>query len=610
MMTFDYETEGIVGNPIVNPPRPVGVSIKFDDGPSRYYAWGHPTENNCSFEEGSAALITALACDKTWLAHNAPFELAVTNKWIVPLQFDPVNFHDTQYLLFLINPYASTFSLKPSAERILGIPPTEQDELQEWILAHVPGATKKTWGAYISCAPGNLVGKYAGDSQRTGVPGDTDRTYLLYQKLRPQIEQHGMWAAYQREQKLMPIMFRSSQHGIRIDRARLEEDTERYGKILAKCDDMIRAELGAPNLSVDSDAQLVEALTNAGAVTKWILTPKGAPSVSRANLSRVLKDPGLFKLLDYRGTLVTILGTFAGPWLEFSRGDNRLHTQWNQVRGDRTTRDVAGTRTGRLSSMEPNFQNVIVEYPAPPDPGFLSLMDMRSYMLPEEGHVWLKRDFSAQEMRIMAHFAEGKLYEAFRRDPKTDPHKEVQQIIHDVAGLDLERKHVKITGFGIMYGRGAENLGYALDLDHAAAVQLRNAYYFALPEVRKLADNCKRRGQTGGAVRTWGGRLYYREPSEARDMSYKLLNYLIQGSAADQTKESIIDWEEIREPDDTFLATVHDENNISAPEEDAAPAMIRLRESMDRDRFDVPFMSEGFVGKTWGGIQAYDPLFQ
>jgi DNA polymerase I-like protein with 3'-5' exonuclease and polymerase domains len=90
-------------------------------------------------------------------------------------------------------------------------------------------------------------------------------------------------------------------------------------------------------------------------------------------------------------------------------------------------------------------------------------------------------------------------------------------------------------------------------------------------------------------------------------LSYKLLNYLIQGSAADQTKQSIIDWHyDIRKPSDIFLATVHDENNIAAPLEDLAPAMYRLRTAMDMDRFDVPFRSEGFAGPNWQEIQPYE----
>jgi DNA polymerase I-like protein with 3'-5' exonuclease and polymerase domains len=88
------------------------------------------------------------------------------------------------------------------------------------------------------------------------------------------------------------------------------------------------------------------------------------------------------------------------------------------------------------------------------------------------------------------------------------------------------------------------------------------------------------------------------------DFSYKLLNYLIQGSAADQTKEALIDWHENRDWETVFLATVHDEINISAPEGDWKGRMGLLRDCMNRERFDVPMLSEGFVGPNWQDIEA------
>jgi len=126
LRTFDFETEAIVGNPIYNPPRPVGVSIKRNGDGSEYLAWGHPTENNCTWEEGKAKLIAFLKEDPEWLAHNAPFEDAILRKWFGVKKGNYLKFNDTQYLLFLTNPYAFSLSLKPSAERVLGIPPDEQ----------------------------------------------------------------------------------------------------------------------------------------------------------------------------------------------------------------------------------------------------------------------------------------------------------------------------------------------------------------------------------------------------------------------------------------------------------------------------------------------------
>lgn len=611
MLTIDFETEAIVGNPVHNPPKPVGVSIKMGSAPSKYYSWGHPTQNNCTFAKAKSILLAAIKrADKAdgWLAHNAPFECAVLREYFGYAPTDPLKVHDTQYLLFLTDPYAYTFALKQSAERVLGLPPDEQTDLMNWVLAHVPGSKKSDWGAYIAKAPGELVGKYA--------CGDTDRTFLLYEHLMPIVEREGMLPAYQREQKLMPIMTRSTLHGVRLDVPRLSRDLEIYTKAMHMAEEYIHGVLG--DFNIDSDAELAASLDRAGMVTQWVLTPTGKKSTARKNLAGNIRDPDLLAYLAYRGVLSTCLGTFAEPWLQMAAGDGRLHAQWNQVRGAKGgDGDMSGTRTGRMSCRDPNLTNIPNDFEGLviPEaiqafldgcrlPGLYHVPHMRLYMLPEIGHVWLKRDFSAQEMRILAHYTEGKLYEAFQQDPSTDPHVAVQRIILDNSGIDLIRKYVKITGFGIMYGRGIPNLAGALGVSIEEGKQTRDAYFAAMPEVRQLSYETRNRGKRNQPIVTWGGRKYYREPHPERDLSYKLLNYLIQGSAADQTKQSLIDWSENSENYDLLMAPVHDEINISAPEECADESMCILREQMNKPRFDVPFLSEGYRGPNWSDIES------
>jgi DNA polymerase-1 len=394
---------------------------------------------------------------------------------------------------------------------------------------------------------------------------------------------------------------------VRLNVERLEKDIEVYRRAQKASDEYIFGRLG--EFDLNKDAQLAAALDKAGMVTEWVLTPTGKRSVARKNLVGRVSDPEVLKHLAYRGVIETCLGTFAEPWLAQARAEGgRVHPQWNQVRGDKgSDGDISGTRTGRMSCRAPNLQNPPNDFEDLDIPvGQPQMMHMRAYLLPEEGHTWLKRDFSAQEMRIMAHFAEGKLYEAFKQDPKTDPHDAVKALIHEHTGLDLPRKHVKITGFGIMYGRGVSSTAAALGITDLEGKNVRDAYYSALPEIRGLSSSTRQRGKNGGFIRTWGGRIYYREPNDERDLSYKLLNYLIQGSAADQTKQAIIDWEHIRKPNEILLAAVHDELDICAPMGSEADAMYRLKEAMDHPRFDVPFASEGFWGPNWSDLEKYD----
>lgn len=616
MITIDFETKGIDGNPIWNPPEPVGVSIKLGAEPSRYWAFGHPTGNNCTRQEATAALLSAL--DKAgpgtpgWLAHNAPFETSVLREHFGYVAPEPLLVNDTQYLLFLTDPYAFSFSLKPSAERVLGLPPSEQEEVRDWLLAHQPMKsqgitigtskdetdTKHFWARYICLAPGDLVGRYA--------EGDTDRTYLLYEKLMPQVIELGMLEAYQREQKLMPILAESSLRGVRINEEKLDADIKIYRAAQTISDQYIFSRLG--DFDINKDAELAAALDRAGQITEWVLTPTGRRSVARKNLVGRVKDPLILHHLAYRGVLETCLGTFAEQWLAQARREGgRVHPQWNQVRGDRgTDGDISGTRTGRMSCRGPNLQNPPNDFESLVIPaGQPPMMQMREYLLPEEGHVWVKRDFSAQEMRVLAHFAEGKLFEAFRANPRTDPHEAVQKMIRELTGIELPRKHVKTTGFGIMYGRGVAATSAALGISDDEGDLVRRSYYAALPEVKELSTSTRQRGRAGGFIRTWGGRIYYREPNPDRDLSYKLLNYLIQGSSADQTKQSAIDWEHLRRPEEKLLCLVHDEANISVPIGSEKEAHYRLSTAMDAPRFDVPFASEGYTGPNWAHLEKH-----
>lgn len=611
-ITLDFETHAIVGNPIVHPPRPVGLAVWVPGQEPAYLAWGHPSGNNCSWYDANKYLRTIIReTNHPLLFHNAGFDAAVAGEeFLDGVDNFPVRkwerIHDTMYLLFLADPYSSTLALKPSADRYLGMAAVEQDELYAWILSNIPEATKKTAGAFISRAPAELVSRYA--------IGDVIRTRNLFDLLHAKIIQEGMEEAYDRERRLFPITFDGTRRGIRINRDLLSRDSEQYTEALGKSSDMLSSILGISSSDIDSDEVLADGLERAGAVTEWTLTKTGKRSMSKDNLRIV--NPEVKTLLDYRSGISTCLQTFMRPWLEFSKEDGRLHPNWNQVKQsyDQFSNKKKGTQTGRLSSDHPNFQNVPSEFtdakgnPLPVPDGLLPYPVMRRYCLPEEGHVWLKRDFSSQEIRILAHFEDGQLCEAYRANPDLDPHQMARELINSMVGVMYARKDIKITGFSIVYGTGANGLSLQLGRLYQEAYEIKEAYLSAMPGIRELMRDVQRRGKSGQPIRTWGGRIYYVEPSreiagQVRDFAYKLLNYLIQGSAADQTKESLIDWNGKKEESQIFLATVHDEINISAPKEEAGSAMAFLKQAMNADRFDVPMLSEGFMGENWADLE-------
>jgi len=154
MITLDFETEAIVGSPLVTPPRPVGIAILSEDYPAGDYLTG---------DQMKRCWTDSLASDEDLLFHNAPFDLSVGKHWLGGTMPEWSRIHDTMYLLFMADPYAKSLSLKPSAERYLGDPPETQNTLHDWILCNVRGATKRNAGAYISEAPRELVAPYAID---------------------------------------------------------------------------------------------------------------------------------------------------------------------------------------------------------------------------------------------------------------------------------------------------------------------------------------------------------------------------------------------------------------------------------------------------------------
>jgi DNA polymerase I-like protein with 3'-5' exonuclease and polymerase domains len=585
-VTLDFETHAIEPWPNY-PPKPVGLAVRWPDGRQEYLAWGHPKGNNASREQAERLLRSVW--DVPVLFHNSSFDIAVAMKEFgLPY---PRHVEDTMFQLFLHDADAPTLALKPSSERLLGMPPDEQNMLEQYIRSNIRNA--KDWGAYIAQAPADVVAPYA--------LGDVDRTFKLWEYLDERIKTSGMEAAYERELKLQPILMEATSRGIRTNVDLLAEHLPQYEASLNYCDEWVRRRLQSPNLNIDSNDELADALDAAGLAGTWPLTPTGRRSTSKEALKTAITCQDTLGALAYRGSIQTCLTMFMRPWLAQAGTTGRCHPSWNQVRNDEF-----GARTGRLSSSQPNFQNVPNEFEGIVVPeGCIQPPMMRNYLFPEEGCSWTKRDYSQQELRVLAHFEDGALLQAYRENPRMDVHEYASELILRYTGHEFNRKKTKIVSFTLVYGGGIPALSSKLRSSPGDAAFLKETYLSTFPDVRELMTDVKRRGRAGLPVRTTGGRLAFAEPSKnGRDQSYKLLNKLIQGSAADITKQSIINWHEHpdRRPEDLFLATVHDENNISAPTGDEARALRVLGEAMLAVPLDVPLLSEGFVGATWGEV--------
>lgn len=350
LVAYDFETEEIQDYPQY-PPKPVGISIYEKGGTPHYYAWGHPTGNNCTEAEAIQAI------SKYW--HDAEYELVAWNSpfdrlichvhWGLPLN-SAAKQHDGLVLAFLLDPHARELGLKPVAEKELGLPPEERDAVKDWLVSNgVCKDSKRAWGAHISKAPGDLVGKYA--------DGDTLRTLQLFELQYKKVVDSGMLRAYEREMALQPIMLAASIEGIPVSAENLRRDIDMYTKALEQVDARIFELCGVGTFNINSAAQLADAIDRVVPGIVWPLTKTGKRSTSKATMEHVLGSlqGELLALLQYRASVNTCVNTFMKEWLRQAthpEGDGKIHCLWHTTRSD-----DGGARTGRLSS-NPSFMNI------------------------------------------------------------------------------------------------------------------------------------------------------------------------------------------------------------------------------------------------------------
>jgi DNA polymerase I-like protein with 3'-5' exonuclease and polymerase domains len=287
----------------------------------------------------------------------------------------------------------------------------------------------------------------------------------------------------------------------------------------------------------------------------------------------------------------------------------RIHADINQIRSD-----AGGTVTGRFSMSNPNLQQIPARHPE------LGPM-IRSIFIPEGNHVWGSFDYSQQEPRILVHYA--KLQNLEGVDEIVDAYRtgdaDFHQVVADMAGI--KRKQAKTINLGLMYGMGKNKLMAELGLMKESAEKLIRQYHSKAPFVKKLMDNVSRKANDRGKIRTLLGRAChfdlwqpvqfgvfkplpleqarkeYDEPLK-RAFTYKALNKLIQGSAADMTKRSMV---ALYKNGIIPHIQIHDEVDISVESPEQAEKIIQIMESAVE--LQVPNKVDYESGANWGEIK-------
>ena len=657
VICIDFETEGIEARPHY-PPKPCSLGIKWP-GESKYrlMSWAHPSGNTCTEKEARGELKRAYDSKFPILAQNFLFDGDIAEiHWELKLPtWD--KYHDTMFLLALWDPHASSLGLKESAERLLGIPPEEQDLMNQWIITNIPAARQKpsTAGAYISKVPFKIVAPY--------LKGDLTRTLKIFEFLYPRIVDAGMEEAYQTELRLMPILLRNARRGMRVDVDALTHDLPAMKAGVEKVDNWLRRRLG--DINIDSDKQLGEALLAKGIVTDFVRTKTGKLSVSNKSLTvDKFKDKNVYQALTYRGKMSTSIDMFMEPWVELAQYDGLLHGDWSQVRRDKASGGQQGARSLRIICSKPNLLNIPKKWRRAVTAGYVhptfvkvpELPFMRKYVLPSKGKQWGRRDYNQQEVRLFGHFEEGPVMAGFLADPLTreclkcgapagrkcvggSMHKERQFDMHEgvraaeeealvnaSVRTEFSRDDAKGTVFGAFYGQGLTGLMASLKLrdpeDKAVGQLIHKALHTAVPTIKTLSNDLQALAKdkssaypNGHPIRTIGGRLYYCEPPKysekyGRDMTfeYKLISYLIQGSGADVIKEAIIRYDAHPKRQEDMNVTVYDEIDIDVPmsKKGTKQEMSVLKECMESIECDVPLLSDGEVGSSWGDLKPWE----
>jgi len=454
--------------------------------------------------------------------------------------------------------------------------------------------------------PAMYVGPYA--------EGDATLTLDLWNHFSVEIEKQKIGSIVNLELDVLPCLIDMTWRGVRID----QDKVERTKDALLKREKATLAEIKRMtglNVEIWAAQSLSKAFDKLS--ISYPKTAKGAPSFTKQFLTDHPHE--LTKLVVEARNLNKTSGTFINTIMKHCRSDGRIHSHINQIRSD-----DGGTVSGRISMSNPNLQQIPARDPE------LGPM-IRSLFLPEEGEEWAAIDFSQQEPRILVHYAhvlgnsKGRVpfkgteefVDAYRHDPDMDFHSMVAKM------ASINRKQAKTINLGMMYGMGVSKLSDQLGIEVDEAKSLITQYHDRVPFVKGLMNgvmqhlNSKR---SGGAISSILGRkcrfdlwepttfgmskaLPYKaaisEYGETtrlkRAYTYKALNRLIQASAADMTKQAMVN---IYKTGRVPLIQIHDEIAISVKNREEAKEIAEIMENAVT--LEVPSKCDVEIGPSWG----------
>ncbi|WP_318390910.1 DNA polymerase I [Enterobacter sp.] len=574
VIAFDTETDSL-DNVSANL---VGLSFAIEPGQAAYIPVAHdyldaPEQIS---RERALALLTPLLEDESLLkvGQNLKFDRGILQNYGIELR--GIAF-DTMLESYILDSVAGRHDMDSLSERWL----KHQTVTFEQIAGK--GKNQLTFNQIAL----EEAGHYAAE--------DADVTLQLHLKMWPKLQQHkGPLNIFENiEMPLVPVLSRVERNGVKIDPAVLHKHSGEITLRLAELEKKAHEIAGEP-FNLASTKQLQTILFEKQGIKPMKKTPGGAPSTSEEVLEELALDYPLPKvILEHRG-LSKLKSTYTDKLpLMINPKTGRVHTSYHQ----------AVTATGRLSSTDPNLQNI----PVRNEEG----RRIRQAFIAPEDYVIVSADYSQIELRIMAHLSRDKgLLSAFAEGQ--DIHRATAA---EVFGMPVDsvsneqRRSAKAINFGLIYGMSAFGLSRQLNIPRKESQKYMDLYFERYPGVRDYMERTRTQAKEQGYVETLEGRRLYLPDIKSSNAARRAgaeraaINAPMQGTAADIIKRAMIavdSWLESEKPRVRMIMQVHDELVFEVHRDDVDAVSKKIHELMENStKLDVPLLVEVGVGENW-----------
>ena len=424
---------------------------------------------------------------------------------------------------------------------------------------------------------------------------DADITLQLHQTLWAQLSEYpALKSVYEEiEQPLVPILLAMEETGVLVDRKMLNTQSGELAKKMIELEAKAHELAGGP-FNLGSPKQLQQILFEQQGLPVIRKTPKGQPSTAEDVLVELAADYELPAVIIKYRSVSKLKSTYTDKLpLQIAESTGRIHTSYHQ----------AIAATGRLSSTDPNLQNIPIRT--------AEGRRIRQAFIAPEGELLLAADYSQIELRIMAHLsADPGLVKAFADEQ--DVHRATAAEVFGLAPDDVtddQRRSAKAINFGLMYGMSAFGLAKQLGIGRGEAQEYVNLYFDRYPGVKAYMDDIREKASKDGFVETVFGRRLYLPEINARNANRRqyaertAINAPMQGTAADIIKKAMISvhqWLEEERPGARMIMQVHDELVFEVDKDCIDHVRDRVVELMNNAaKLSVPLRVDAGVGLNW-----------